>query len=349
MLAHKERDSNYRRLFADELRLAEAAKRTAADRSLSLEDLYPLHQELAAQYERLLKTTIQLSRMNDLQGKTLKEQEDEIQSAHDHLRHLENLRKQLVADISHELGTPMVTVQGYVKALLDGVIQPEEKYLKLIYDRVLTVNHLIKDLFVLSTYQANRNHFDHQQIDIDRFIASVEEKYAPECERAGIELLMEAAQDRVRTEGEVLIIWADRVRLNQVFENLIQNALKYTEAGGAIRLRSEFQPKYEGARLGHWFVKISDTGLGIEDDDVSRVFDRFFRSKQAKANGIQGTGLGLAITKEIIQKHGGEIGVTSKAGEGTTFFFLIPAELINRRNGEPRSLIVGGLHDDSDV
>ncbi|WP_143014371.1 MULTISPECIES: cell wall metabolism sensor histidine kinase WalK [unclassified Paenibacillus] len=339
-MSHKDRDSNYRRLFAEELRLAEAAKQAAVDQSLSLEQLYPQHQELAAQYEKLLRTTIKLSRISDIQGKTLKEQEQEIQTAHENLKHLEKLRQQLIADISHELGTPMVAVQGYVKALLDGVIQPEDKYLRLIYDRVLKVNHLIKDLFLLSTYQANRNHFDHQQIDIDHFVSSVAEKYAPECERGGIVLEMEAEEEPLRPKDEVMIVWADPVRLDQVFENLIQNALKYTGAGGTIRLRSEFQPKYEGARLGHWFFKITDTGIGIDDDEASFVFDRFFRSKQAK--GIPGTGLGLAITKEIIQKHGGEIGVTSKPGEGTTFFFLIPAELINTCDGKSRSKILGG-------
>ncbi|WP_341417912.1 HAMP domain-containing sensor histidine kinase [Paenibacillus filicis] len=341
-MSHKDRDSNYRRLFADELRLAEAAKQAAEDRSLSQAELYPLHQELAAQYDKLLKTTIKLSRISDIQGKTLKEQEEAIQTANDNLKRLEKLRQQLIADISHELGTPMVAVQGYVKALLDGVIQPEEKYLRLIYDRVLTVNHLIKDLFLLSTYQANRNHFDHQQIDIDAFILSVEDKYAPECERSGIELEVFKGVDGSGSAQEEMIVWADPVRLDQVFENLVQNAIKFTGAGGSIQLTSEFQPKYEGARLGHWFVKISDTGLGISEEDIAHVFERFFRSKEAKARGIQGTGLGLAITKEIIQKHGGEIGVTSAPDEGTTFFFLIPAELIDKCENA-QSKILGGL------
>ncbi|MED4602671.1 HAMP domain-containing sensor histidine kinase [Paenibacillus validus] len=338
-MSQKDRDTSYSRLFAEELRLAEEAKEVVRDRALSGKELYKLHQELAGQYEKLLKTTIKLSRISDIQGKKLKEQEQEIQTANESLKHLEKLRQRLIADISHELGTPMVAVQGYVKALLDGVIQPEEKYMRLIYDRVLTVNHLIKDLFLLSTFQANQNHFEHQRIEIGAFVRAVERKFMPDCERAGIAFDMEMPGEG----ADPVIVWGDPVRLDQVFENLLRNAMKFTQAGGSIRLCSEFQPKYEGALLGHWFVKVSDSGIGIAEEEVPHVFERFYRSKRASANGIEGTGLGLAITKEIIQKHGGEIGVTSRAGEGSTFFFLIPAESVTSVDGQTRSMIKGGL------
>ncbi|WP_281883762.1 cell wall metabolism sensor histidine kinase WalK [Paenibacillus sp. YYML68] len=343
-MSQKDRNIGYRKLFAKELQLAEDAKRTVDDRTLAVDELYMQHQQLAEQYEKLLKTTIKLSRISDIQGNTLKEQELVIQTANDNLKRLEQLRKQLIADISHELGTPMVAVQGYVKAMLDGVIGPEEKYLQLIYDNVLKVNHLIKDLFLLSTYQANQTHFEHERVEAAHFLNQMCAKYVPDCERSGIAFELEPCSlTSVMTHGDyAMIVWCDPIRLEQAFDNVLQNAVKYTREGGRISVVSEFQPKYEGALLGHWFVKISDTGIGMEEEEAGLVFERFYRSKRAKAQGIQGNGLGLAITKEIIQKHGGEIGVTSKPGEGTSFFILLPAERVARADGQAGSMMQGG-------
>lgn len=338
-----DRNATYKRLFAKELELAEAARRVARERASTLDELYAHQEQLASQYDKLLKTTMKLSRISDIQGKTLKNQEQELQSAHDNLTHLEKLRRQLIADISHELGTPMVTVQGYVKALIDGIIEPEEQYLQLIYDRVVKVNHLIKDLFMLSTYKANQNHFQHEPIQVCGFLKAIQHKFTPEFAQAGIDFKLETAALPTPAPAGSIIVWGDPLRLDQVFENLLNNALKYTPPGGEVLLYSEFQPKYDGASLGHWFIKVKDTGLGIAEEDLGSVFERFYRSKQAPVQAVSGTGLGLAITKEIVRKHGGEIGVTSQAGAGSTFFFMLPAEWMREQSGPASSELTGGL------
>jgi signal transduction histidine kinase len=212
----------------------------------------------------------------------------------------------------------MTLIQGYVEALLDGVTNDpdqQKKYLKLIHSRALGLNRLIADLFELSKLEARQIGFHLKEVSIRRLIEYVNGRYETEVAGAGLRYTLHMDQ----LEGyEQCVLRIDIDRIDQVLTNIIYNAIKHTPAGGDIRLifRMDGRQRLQ--------VEIADTGGGIEPGDIPYVFERFYKKDKSRNTFGRGSGLGLAIAKEIIEFHGGQIGVKSEAGKGSTFYFKLP-------------------------
>jgi signal transduction histidine kinase len=264
----------------------------------------------------------ELRHMNVQLEQTVADRTAELRLTNEHLlvkneelHQAEESRRQLVSSISHELGTPMTAIQGYVKAIKDGVIEPtESKYWDTIYDKVLYVNRLVKDLFQLSRLEAKQFKFDFEAMPADELIHNHLRKLEWDVRSQGIRFTVE--QSSPEDGWNETYVMVDSVRIDQVVTNIVYNALKFTPAGGSIAIGCELMED-------ELLIRITDTGKGIDEQSLPYVFDRFF--KDTPAAGMQeGTGLGLAIAKEIVLAHGGRIGVDSKRGEGSTFHFTLP-------------------------
>lgn len=321
-------------VFTEELRILKDAK---ASLSLGQTPDAEYFKRLVYHYEKLLKTSIKLSKVSDIQGRTLKEREQELNAAHTELQNLEQLRRQLITDISHELRTPITAVQGYVKAFLDGVIEPDRPYLNMLYEKLLTINQLISDLFQFSTLQASRLRFHIQPVSIKLWLHELYDKYTLEAKRRQIQFTLEPSvltdDPGLNLDLDRACIMIDTVRMEQVVTNLLDNAFKYTPPNGTVQIRGQVtrhSPDHSrteadaslAGRLGWFTLFVEDNGPGIDQSELTRVFDRFYR---ADRTGIQGTGLGLAIAREIIHQHSGMIAAESTSGKGSVFRFSLPA------------------------
>jgi signal transduction histidine kinase len=323
-------------VFTEELRILRAAKTDVASGRQPDQQQF---EQLVQHYEKLLKTTMKLSRISDIQGRTLKEQEQDLRTASADLQNLEQLRRQLISDISHELRTPITSVQGYIKAFLDNVIQPDPVYLTMIYQKLLTINQLISDLFQLSTLKANQLPLHFKRTSILQWLMSIPRKYELEASRQGVALILDSSisvEESLGIKPESAILFIDTVRMEQVVTNLLDNALKFTPQGGTVRLsgRLSAQPPdsvtaFKSAKANtppYWFtLTVEDTGKGIDPNDLPFIFERFFRAGNGNSPAVSGAGLGLAISREIVSQHNGQIGADSEAGRGSRFHFSVPA------------------------
>jgi len=220
-------------------------------------------------------------------------------------------RKQMTADIAHELRNPLSVVRGNLEAMLDGVYPVDAEHLEPIYQETLLLQRLVEDLRLLSLADAGQLEPIRSDIDVQELLSGVAEGAQAIAQERGIAL-------HVETSSEPLIVDGDGDRLRQVLGNLLSNALRYTPAGGAVTL---------GARQDGRAVQIAvaDTGPGIPAEDLPRVFDRLYRGDAARSRAAGGSGLGLAIARALVEAHGGTIAVQSAAGQGTTFLVELPS------------------------
>jgi two-component system sensor histidine kinase ResE len=223
-------------------------------------------------------------------------------------------QRDFVANVSHELKTPLTSVQGFAQALLDGTADTEEtrqQAAQVIYDESARMHRMVLDLLDLAKLDAGTADITMSPVNLPALLNSIREKFTPQSQKAGVEINVEVA-------AKLPHLSADGDRLAQVFTNLVDNALKFTPSGGKILLRAE-------ARDGGILVSVADTGAGIPDEAQAHIFDRFYQADASRKGGRKhGAGLGLAIAHEIVQAHGGRIGVRSRLGEGTTFEVFLP-------------------------
>lgn len=225
---------------------------------------------------------------------------------------LEKERKELIANISHDIKTPIASIKAYSEALRDGVAEhPEtaQKYIDVILEKANSLNKLVGDLF------------EHALQDLGNLRINLQDCYSRELlkgiiEPLDIQLVGQAYGLEIDGELPNVLIKADAMRLEQVIANIVQNAVKYTQAG-QLRFKAQIE---DGCLL----VSISDNGRGIPPEEIPFIFDRFYRGEQARNSRAEGAGLGLSICKYIIEQHGGSIFVQSTGDKGTTFCFTIP-------------------------
>lgn len=310
-------------LFSDENKVLESAKEILKRFQGEEHELWSAYGELVHQYEKLLKVTAKIFKISDIQGRVLKDQESRIKRTNESLRRMEESRRRLFSDISHELGTPMTTLQGYVRAMLDKVIIPDEHHLELIYDKIMLVNQLVEDLFELSKLESGRIKFDLKQIMLEELVDGVIHKFGPDIEERGFRFVAVPPADLPAAFRVALAI--DPVRIEQVLNNLVYNAVKYTPEGGTIGIQFALQ---HSAAQGEFIIKVTDTGPGIDECSLPHIFDRFYQGGRAQKS--RGAGLGLAIAKQIVLRHGGQIGVESRPDQGSVFYFSLPVRLIPR-------------------
>jgi two-component system, OmpR family, phosphate regulon sensor histidine kinase PhoR len=229
------------------------------------------------------------------------------------LRKLERVRRDFVANVSHEFRTPLTAIQGFAETLLAGAMndpQNRERFLGIIVEHSRRLARLTEDLLMLSKMDADRLELETRRIPVGPFVESCIETSMPRAIEKDLKLLVNLA-DRVPD------IAGDRRRMTEVLQNLLDNAIQYTPAGGQIMVSA-------GPRNGEVVFTVSDTGIGIPQADQPRIFERFYRVDVARSREVGGTGLGLSIAKHLVETHGGRIWVESEVGRGSQFHFSVP-------------------------
>lgn len=221
---------------------------------------------------------------------------------------LDQMRKEFVANVSHELRTPLTTVKSYTETLLDGAIDDKEiaiQFLKVMEKEADRMTNLVKDLLELSRIDNKQMQLDLKVLDLKAMVVETIEAQKIHMEKKGHRLIYEA-NDQIE-----YTILGDSARIRQILHNILSNAIKYSIDPGTITIKL-----YKNEE---WItVQIQDTGIGIAKQDLSRIFERFFRVDKARSRSQGGTGLGLSIVKEMVELHDGKINLTSKVGKGTT-------------------------------
>ncbi|MBD2871558.1 two-component system histidine kinase PnpS [Paenibacillus arenilitoris] len=229
------------------------------------------------------------------------------------IRRLERMRSEFVANVSHELKTPITAVKGFAETLLGGAVNDPEtakSFLQIIYDESDRLNRLIGDILELSKIESRRVPLVFSPVEVDSFIEKSVKLVESEAARKHIALAVDMEPG--------LYVEADEDRLRQIVMNLLSNGINYTPEGGRVSLR------VEGIGDDHIRISISDTGIGIPKKDLPRIFERFYRVDKARSRSSGGTGLGLSIVKHLVELHKGTISVTSEVGVGSTFVIELP-------------------------
>jgi two-component system, OmpR family, sensor kinase len=225
-------------------------------------------------------------------------------------------RRLLLADVSHELMTPLTGMRGYLETLSlhAQLLDPEtrERYLAIIRDETLRVEHIVGDLLDLSRLEGGGESFDAQDVPLEDLFGRVAARHGRAAEDKGVEIATSIA-------AGAEIVTGDPMRLEQALQNLAANALRHTPKGGRVALNAALE---DGAIV----VTVSDTGSGIAPEHLGHVFDRFYKVDPSRAGQAAGSGLGLSIVKAIVERHGGRIAAASHAGGGTTFTLKFPPE-----------------------
>jgi signal transduction histidine kinase len=227
------------------------------------------------------------------------------------LKRLDESRRHLVADIAHELGTPLSVLQANLEGMLDGVVQITPERLAALHTQVRLLSRLVSDLRDLSLAQAGRLVLDRRPSDLAELITDAVAAALPRADEKRI-----ALQARIAKEIGALAI--DRDRILQVVHNLLDNAIRHTPAGGEVTVGLEAA----GDEVRLW---VKDTGPGMPPDELDRVFDRFYRLDASRARSSGGSGLGLAIVRSLVEAHGGRVWADSRPGGGSTFTVALPA------------------------
>lgn len=236
-----------------------------------------------------------------------------IQDITEHVK-LDNMQKELVADVSHELKTPITSIMGYADTLLEGGYDEETqtKFLNVIASESRRMARLVTDLLTLSRYDSNKKKTKKETFDLGNLVKRCQEKLAIEIKKKGHTVNSFVTAD-------VPPVYADKDDIERVVLNILTNSIKYTPDNGEIKI-------YVGFVYNDAYIKIFDNGIGIPEDDLSRIFERFYRVDKARTREMGGTGLGLSIAKEILDKNGGSIDIKSKVGEGTEVVIRIPTK-----------------------
>ncbi len=226
----------------------------------------------------------------------------------------EEQRRTLLADVTHELRTPLAVIQGNLEGFLDGVYPRDDAHLAPVLEEARVLSTLIEDLRTLALAETGALHLHREPTDLGVLLQDEVAAFRAQAEAAGVHTTLEAGPD-------LPVLEIDATRIRQVVGNLLANALQHTPSGGSVRVTGESfgEPAHPVVA-----VTVTDTGTGIAAEDLPRVFDRFYKSKDSR-----GSGLGLAIARNLVGLHGGEISATSAAGEGTTIRFTLPLDRLD--------------------
>jgi two-component system sensor histidine kinase VicK len=227
---------------------------------------------------------------------------------------LDESRKEFVANVSHELRTPLTTIKSYLEALDEGAIDEPtlaHKFVNVTRNETERMIRLVSDLLHLSKYDSQQKQFRRELTQLVPILEEVADRFAFQAQQRGIDFIIQAAT-------ELQPVYIDRDEIDQVLDNLISNAIKYSPDGGFITMTAQ-QINKQWAE-----VTVTDQGIGIPQKELSRVFERFYRVDKARSRDMGGTGLGLNIALEIVKAHGGLMKIESEQGAGTRIIFTLP-------------------------
>jgi signal transduction histidine kinase len=234
------------------------------------------------------------------------------------LKQTDRLRRELVANVSHDLRTPLASLQGYLETLLlkEGTLSPEEQrqYLEIAAKHSERLGRLVSELFELAKLDSHETPPRLESFSLGELVQDIAQKFRLSAEKKNVRIETDLKTD-------LPFVRADIGMIERVFENLLDNALRHTPPGGAVRI-------VLAAENDRVTVRVSDTGPGIPEEDLPYIFDRFYRVEKHRSDGTGGAGLGLAIAKRILELHGSRIEVSSAPGSGTAFGFHLPIAII---------------------
>lgn len=242
---------------------------------------------------------------------------ERIESDVNELRHQEELRRDLIANIAHDLATPLTAIQGFSEALADDVITDagaRQETAQLIGREVQRLRRLVSDIQQMTSLESGRAHLEFAPLDLRSLVDETLAVIEPECAQAGISI-----QNAIAPATPLVL--ADSDRITQVLLNLLDNARRHTPAGGAVTVSA----RQTGKLLE---IEIKDSGIGISLEDLPYIFERFYRADRSRTLSTGGSGLGLSIVKAIITAHGGTIRAESAPGAGTSIFFTLPLVVV---------------------
>ena len=236
-----------------------------------------------------------------------------IQDITEHVK-LDNMRKEFVADVSHELKTPITSIMGYADTLLEGEYDKDTqiRFLNVIAEEARRMAKLVTDLLTLSRFDNNQVLQEKVKFDLGELVKQCQEK---------VQIEIDKKKHKVEcfVTADVPKVYADKEGIERVILNILTNSIKYTPDGGNIKI-------YVGFVYNDAYIKVIDNGLGIPEDDLNRIFERFYRVDKARTREMGGTGLGLSIAKEILDKNNGTIDIKSEQGKGTEVVIRIPTK-----------------------
>ena len=236
-----------------------------------------------------------------------------IQDITEHVK-LDTMQKEFVADVSHELKTPITSIMGYADTLLEGEYEKDmqDKFLNVIATEARRMAKLVTDLLTLSRYDNNNKIVQKETFDLGDLVKKCQDKLA-------IEIKKKNHKVNCFVTADVPPVYADKYDIERVVLNILTNSIKYTKDAGEIKI-------YVGFVYNDAYIKVFDNGIGIPEDDLNRIFERFYRVDKARTREMGGTGLGLSIAKEILDKNGGSIDIKSVVGQGTEVVVRIPTK-----------------------
>jgi signal transduction histidine kinase len=282
-------------------RMGELVARAQSGQIMRLREVLPtVTSELALALER--EELLETERRNA----------EQLAAQNEQLRELDKMKDQFVSTVSHELRTPLASMIGYLEVTLDGEVgelnEDQREFLEIVNRNATRLNRLIDDILFMSRFESGRLTVEPSWVSFAELAAASAETARFAAEKRGIEV-------RCSVEEGLPAYWGDPTRLTQLLDNLISNAIKFTDAGGTVRIEA-------GRDDAAIRVAIADSGVGIPEDEVGRLFERFFRASTGSSR--PGTGLGLSIVQSIAQLHGGAVSVSSELGVGTTFTIGLP-------------------------
>jgi two-component system OmpR family sensor kinase/two-component system sensor histidine kinase BaeS len=227
----------------------------------------------------------------------------------DGLQRAETVRRNMIADIAHELRTPLAVLQGNLSAMLDEVYPLERSEIAALYDETRLLSRLVDDLRELALADAGQLPLNAQTVNVSETVRTAISNFSVAADSQNIRIALE--------QNEELSARADSDRLAQILRNLIANALRHTPSGGTITLAAQIAGRFVR-------ITVADTGEGIAAEDLPHVFERFYRGDKSRTRASGSTGLGLAIAKAWVEAMGGKIGVESELGRGSRFWFTLP-------------------------
>jgi len=241
----------------------------------------------------------------------IKEMFNRVKNDFEYLKRLERIRSEFLGNVSHELRTPIFSIQGYIETLLNGAVDDPKVNMNFLIkanQHTINLNNLLNDLIDISMIESGEMRMSFRYFNVKEYLEKIVSDLTPLAEGKKIKLILEPVREKLQLYG-------DKTKLKQVLDNLITNAIKYTDEG-SVTVRVEEAEDYGK-------IIVTDTGIGIKEENISRIFERFYRVDKARSREVGGTGLGLAIAKHIVEAHGSKVVVKSEPGVGSEFSFKL--------------------------